>query len=244
MSVATDASAVLNQSSQNVLSAYQAKNAKEYAEKNYELQAENFDYQKALQERIFAREDTALQRYVSDLKAAGLNPQLAAGSSGSNAGSVVSTTVPQKDASWMNNLKFNLDYVTAIEQVRQQKLQTQILRNQKSISQSESNIMRDKSLLNSDTYGDQVSMSHYASEMRDIELAKMKRLNDLDTALFNWYRGSDPGIYEKFIEPYAAQLEFLNSRNSLKTKEDKSYWLRVFGDMLFSAGRTVSGFLR
>ncbi len=244
MSVATDASAILNQSAQNVISAYQAKTSKDYAEKNFQLQSDNLDYQKALQQQIFDREDTALQRYVSDLKKAGLNPQLAAGSSGSGAGSVVSTSAPQKDPSWLKNLKLNLDYVSAIESVRQQRLQTQILQNQRSTSQYESNIMRDKSLLNSETYGDQVNMSHYASELRNYDLAQMKRLNDLNTALFNWYRGGDSGIYEKYIAPYEAQLEFLNSRNSLKTKEDKSYWLRVIGDMILGSVSAGSRFFR
>lgn len=237
MSVATDTSAVLNQTAQNVISAYQAKNAKDYAEKNFELQTEDLDYKKALQQRIFDREDTALQRYVSDLKKAGLNPQLAAGSSGSGTGSVVSTSAPQKDPSWLKNLKVNLDYVSAIEQIRQQRLQTQILQNQKSTSQYESNMMRDKSLLNSETYGDQVNMSHYASELRNLDLAQMKRLNDLDTALFNWYRGGDPGIYKNYIAPYEAQREFLDSRSSLKSKEDKTYWLRILGEMILGSVR-------
>lgn len=235
-----EASTVLNQAASNVAQAYSAYHAKEQADKNFELQSENFDYQKALQERIFAREDTALQRYVSDLKAAGLNPQLAAGSSGSGTGSVISTTPPQHDSSWLSKLKFNLDFASAIESVRQQKLQTDILRNQKATSQYESNMMRDKSLLNSDTYSDQVNLSHYAAEMRNLDLATMKRSNDLNAALFNWYRGGDPGIYENYIKPYTMQNDFLDLRNSLKSKDDKMYYLRLLGDMIMSGvGRFV-----
>ncbi len=51
----------------------------------------NFNYQKALQQQIFAREDNAIQRRASDLQAAGLSKTLAAGS-GAGAGSVVSTS--------------------------------------------------------------------------------------------------------------------------------------------------------
>lgn len=60
---------------------------------NYDLQAANFDYQKALQQQIFNREDTSYQRQVADLEAAGLNKYAVAG--GANAGSVVSTSAPQ-----------------------------------------------------------------------------------------------------------------------------------------------------
>lgn len=61
---------------------------------NYGMQKQQFDYQKALQERIFEREDTAVQRRMADLESAGLNKQLAVGSS-ANSGSVVPVSAPQ-----------------------------------------------------------------------------------------------------------------------------------------------------
>ncbi len=76
---------------------------------NYQLQRENLDYQKTLQKTIFGREDTAVQRRVADLKAAGLSPTLAAGSAAS-AGQAISTRAPEK--------RSNLEALSAIASVR------------------------------------------------------------------------------------------------------------------------------
>lgn len=47
---------------------------KDIASENLAFQRENLDYQKALQQQIFEREDTAYQRTVDDMRAAGLSP--------------------------------------------------------------------------------------------------------------------------------------------------------------------------
>lgn len=88
---------------------------------NLALQKDNLAYQKDLQNIIFAREDNAVQRRVADLQKAGLSPTLAAGSS-AGAGSVVSTSAPQK--------KSNLESYLALASVgtalaQQQKAQTE-----------------------------------------------------------------------------------------------------------------------
>ena len=57
---------------------------------------ENFDYQKALQERIFDREDTSYQRTVNDMRQAGLNPLAMNGTNGS--GEAIATSPLQQEA--------------------------------------------------------------------------------------------------------------------------------------------------
>ena len=88
---------------------------------NLALQKDNLAYQKDLQNTIFEREDNAVQRRVADLKAAGLSPTLAAGSS-AGAGSVVSTSAPQR--------KNNLEALSSLASVKtllaqQQRAQTE-----------------------------------------------------------------------------------------------------------------------
>lgn len=88
---------------------------------NLALQKENLAYQKDLQSAIFAREDNAVRRRVADLKSAGLSPTLAAGGS-AGAGSVVSTSAPQKKSDLESYLAL-ASVGTALAQ--QQKAQTE-----------------------------------------------------------------------------------------------------------------------
>lgn len=60
------------------------------------LNKEQFEYQKDLQNKIFEREDTAVQRRVKDLEASGFSKWLATGQSASS-GSVVNTNLEHKN---------------------------------------------------------------------------------------------------------------------------------------------------
>lgn len=83
----------------NYFSGQDANNTnKKIARENLQLQREQFEYQKKLQQEIFAREDSAHQREVTDLRAAGINPLATAnGGQGAAAGSVVPLTEMQNN---------------------------------------------------------------------------------------------------------------------------------------------------
>lgn len=79
----------------------QTSNEKINAE-NVAMQQKNLDYQMALQQEIFNREDTAYSRTAQDMRQVGLNSLSMKGTNGS--GSVVPTQAPKKEFEAINSM--------------------------------------------------------------------------------------------------------------------------------------------
>lgn len=70
---------------------------KKTADKNLSLQQEQFEYEKDLQNQIMDREDNAIQRQVSDSRAAGISPILNMAGAQSSGAAGVAVNAPQKE---------------------------------------------------------------------------------------------------------------------------------------------------
>jgi len=75
----------------------QGKAQERMSDKNLAFQQQVFNYQKDMQQAAWKREDSAVQRRVGDLRAAGLSPVLAAGS-GASSSAPISVNTPQATA--------------------------------------------------------------------------------------------------------------------------------------------------
>lgn len=89
---------------------------------------QKFDYQKGLNERLFEREDNAVQRRAADLQKAGLSKTLAAGSAASSTVAGISpASAPQSNTNFMDkailktnilNNKLNVDRTKADNELK------------------------------------------------------------------------------------------------------------------------------
>lgn len=104
----------------------------------------DFDYQKQVQNLTWLREDTAVQRRKADLIAAGINPNLAAGSAASAGAVVGRSNTPGLSG---NSIGTALDMASAVSQLRAQREQNQILHNQKIESEAKAKLATNEAMI-------------------------------------------------------------------------------------------------
>lgn len=107
------------------------------AEQNLGYQYENLEYQKALQQKTFEREDTANQRAVNDMRAAGLSP-LSQFNNASQSGAIIPTEAMHNDyqrqtpamtrnAERIANLQLASNIINSVNDINQKQYQNAML---------------------------------------------------------------------------------------------------------------------
>lgn len=100
--------------------------------KNFDMQQEQFKYQKELNEKVMQREDSAIQRQVADMQKAGFT-KWGAGS-GASSSSLVSAPAPQSNVDFNGLLSGIANIVNASTNAKAQKSQSAV--NDQNIAES------------------------------------------------------------------------------------------------------------
>lgn len=121
------ATGLMNSITQGVISTRNYKEMKRQFAENMKFQREQFDYQKELNNKMFEREDNAVQRRMQDLGKAGINPLMADGQSASASGGS-STSFTGTDAAQMEMFDTStmLSAFLDSQRVKNEKAHTQI----------------------------------------------------------------------------------------------------------------------
>ena len=201
------------------------------AAQNLSFQKENLEYQKDLQQQIFNREDTAYQRKVNDLIAAGINPAVAATGSGSNAGSIVNTQALHNDMRYQApqfNIGSLIDTFKSLKQIASIEEQTNVAKQQadylsslKKKADAETNkIVFDNDFF-SKTKEDRLKKFAFETDILQYQKDMLSRQNDLNKIGYNFALGNS--VMNNFTSSNAPLLQELQiNQDLLKLKKELS----------------------
>lgn len=165
--------------------------AEKQNEQNLAFQRDNLEYQKALQQKIFEREDTAYQRAVADAQKVGLNPMSIASSGGAEAGAIVPTTPLHSDIDYSQFSGFNalsalstvLGFASqasqAINQFKTGNIQRDLLNSQNVRAKMDNAIFAYENGLGIDDDGTFYVTKHSPLRRREIQVSEQNNRNAL-----------------------------------------------------------------
>lgn len=116
------------------------RSAERIANQNYKSQQELLDWQKSAQQTTWSREDNAVQRRMSDMRAAGISPHAAAGGAAQASGPV-GMKAPQRDPSIPLKGAANMqNMINSVANIAQTLAQTQVLQAEGKIKGAEAEV--------------------------------------------------------------------------------------------------------
>ena len=214
------------------------------ARENLDFQRENFEYNKGLQQQIFDREDTAYQRKVNDMIKAGINPALAAGGSGSNAGAVVHTQPLHNDMKYqapqfqigsvLDTLKSIKQLSSIEEQINVAKAQADYLGSLKNKADAETNkIVFDNNFFTK-TQEDRLKRYGFETDILQYQKELLSRQNDLNKIGYNFALGNS--VINNFKSSNAPLLQ------ELQINQDLLKFKRAFSEQNVKKIKMQNGF--
>lgn len=180
--------------------------------KNRHLQEENLEYQKALNEKIMQREDTAVQRRVDDLRKAGLSPLLGADGAGAG-GSVSPTTAPQQTTDYSGIGQAGANFANSIQAGLELSETSQHNRAMQNLEQQKLNLEIDKA--NWDTHFKNLEDAHKITDERQ----KQQALNDENDRFYSQLKESKRhSIEQEKIQQRETLIKEKESEVNIKDK--------------------------
>lgn len=195
----------------------------------------DFDYQKALQQKMFEREDTAVQRRMADLQEAGINPNLAAGSA-AGAGAVVSRSTT-------NDINFGsaLDTMSALNQIKMQSVERQNALVTQEILKQQKNKIDNENAIDLYTYAKMLGIPDITIGIRNNHLEPLYKSYWRNNTMFTNVSPDSETDDNYVTKNLNTNLNYLQNQNSLLEKQLNWYTANQIADMVTGGIGAITG---